>query len=218
MALAVDHVFIGCRSVDAGARALEAIGIKEGASNTHAGQGTANRRFFFENFMLELLYVDDPEVAGSALIAPTRLAERCAEEGGNRFGIVLRPTGAGVAAAPFPTWRYFAPYLGGDLAIEIAAGTSLAEPELFYLPFPKRAGALPAEPLDHRIPLRRLAQLRAGVSDLSNLSPASRSAGQAGLLQYFESEPDMIELQFEGTFENTWDLRPTLPLLIRAAC
>lgn len=213
--IALDHAFIGCRGVDAGARALRAIGLKEGSSNTHAGQGTANRRFFFENFMLELLYVDDVEVVTSALIAPTRLAARCAEEEANRFGIVLRPSGAAVSAAPFPTWRYFAPYLGGDLAIEVAEGTSLAEPELFYLPFAKRPGVLPAEPLDHAIPLWRLKSLRAGVADLANLSSSARLAEQAGFLRYFASEPAMIELLFEGTFESAWDLRPTLPLLIR---
>jgi hypothetical protein len=215
MSVALDHVFIGCRSVEAGARALEAIGLTAGSSNTHEGQGTANRRFFFENFMLELLYVNDPEVVRSPLIAPTRLAARCAEDGANRFGIVLRPSGAEVPAAPFATWRYFAPYLGGH-AIEVAEGTALTEPELFYLPFPRRSGALPAEPLAHRVPLRRLRKLRAGVSDVANLSASSRSAEQAGFVQYFSSEPAIIELQFEGNSESAWDLRPTLPLLIRA--
>ena len=218
MAVGLDHAFIGCRSADEAARALIAMGLKEGSRNTHPGQGTANRRFFFENFMLELLYVDDEAAVRSSPTAATRLAERCAGAGANPFGIVLRPTGASVPKAPFASWRYLAPYLGGELAIEVAEGTSLAEPGLFYLPFPKREAALPDEPLDHGIPLRRLRRLRAGISDLSNLSASSRSAERAGLLQYFASEADMMELQFEGAFENAWDLRPILPLLMRTVC
>jgi hypothetical protein len=36
------------------AEALLRVGLREGAGNTHPGQGTACRRFFFENAYLEL--------------------------------------------------------------------------------------------------------------------------------------------------------------------
>jgi hypothetical protein len=39
------------------------FGLLEGSSNAHPGQGTANRRFFFDNFMLELLWVTNPAEA-----------------------------------------------------------------------------------------------------------------------------------------------------------
>jgi hypothetical protein len=37
------------------AERIAAFGLCEGPSNVHPGQGTANRRFFFRNAMLELL-------------------------------------------------------------------------------------------------------------------------------------------------------------------
>ena len=48
----------------------------EGASNSHPGQGTTNRRFFFRNAMLALLWIYDAEEAKSEPIRPTRLWER----------------------------------------------------------------------------------------------------------------------------------------------
>lgn len=52
-----------------------AFGLTEGTSNSHPEQGTANRRFFFPNAMLELLWVHDEHEAQSPLVAPTRLWE-----------------------------------------------------------------------------------------------------------------------------------------------
>ena len=40
-------------------RELTVIGFLEGSGNVHRGQGTANRRVFFENAMLELIWVCD---------------------------------------------------------------------------------------------------------------------------------------------------------------
>ncbi|MBT9317960.1 hypothetical protein IXB50_21315 [Leptothoe spongobia TAU-MAC 1115] len=37
------------------------FGLVEGPSNTYPGQGTANWRCFFQNVMMELLWVEDAE-------------------------------------------------------------------------------------------------------------------------------------------------------------
>jgi Glyoxalase-like domain len=58
----VDHAFIACSPGAPEAGALLRLGFIEGQGNTHPGQGTANRRFFFENFMLELLWVADRRI------------------------------------------------------------------------------------------------------------------------------------------------------------
>jgi hypothetical protein len=49
-------LFITC---DGGAPEAEVLlkhGLVEGSTNVRAGQGTANRHFFFENFMLDLMW------------------------------------------------------------------------------------------------------------------------------------------------------------------
>jgi hypothetical protein len=59
MTLKLDHVFI---LVEPEARVADRLlkqGFREGPSNTHPGQGTANRRFYFANGMLKFLWVRD---------------------------------------------------------------------------------------------------------------------------------------------------------------
>jgi hypothetical protein len=73
MTAELDHVFV-CTALDAPeADLLVAFGLAEGTPNTHPGQGTANRRFYFRNAMLELVWVRDEREARSPLVAPTRL-------------------------------------------------------------------------------------------------------------------------------------------------
>jgi hypothetical protein len=55
MTIALDHFFILTEPGSPQADLVSGIGLKEGASNNHPGQGTANRRFFFSNSTLELL-------------------------------------------------------------------------------------------------------------------------------------------------------------------
>jgi hypothetical protein len=55
----LDHLFIRVEVNAREAEHLVEFGLNEGAPNVHSGQGTANRRFFFHNVMLELLWVHD---------------------------------------------------------------------------------------------------------------------------------------------------------------
>lgn len=48
---------------------LKNFGLTEGTSNRHPGQGTANRRFFFKNFFIELLWLENLEEAIDLSIA-----------------------------------------------------------------------------------------------------------------------------------------------------
>jgi Glyoxalase-like domain len=76
MAFELDHLFI-CTDIGASeADKLVSFGFVEGRSNTHPGQGTANRCFFFHNAMLEFLWVHNPAEAKSTPIQRTRLWER----------------------------------------------------------------------------------------------------------------------------------------------
>jgi glyoxalase-like protein len=126
MALEVDHVFITCSWNAPEADALLQLGFVEGSRNTHPGQDTANRRFFFDNFMLEFLWVTDSGEATSERTRRTRLWERCSkqETGICPIGIVFRPAGARISAAPFRTWLYCPNYLPQGLSIEMCALTN----------------------------------------------------------------------------------------------
>ncbi len=145
MGLAVDHVFVCCDVGAPEARALIDLGWPEGAPNTHPGQGTANRRFFFRNAYLELLWVTEAEEARSEMVGRTRLWERWSRRrsGACRFGVVLRREGANESDLPFRSWSYRPTYLPAGWAIEVARDLRLDEPELFYLDVPSsQPGAL----------------------------------------------------------------------------
>src|SRR5215475_4921008 len=103
MSFEIDHIFI-CTAVGAPeAERLIEFGLAEGSPNHHPGQGTANRRFFFENAMLELLWVDDAEEVQREGIRRLALWERWSQRnlGASPFGICYRPTRDATEPAPF---------------------------------------------------------------------------------------------------------------------
>jgi hypothetical protein len=91
MNLQLDHVFIlvesGAQIVD---RLLE-LGFQEGPSNTHPGQGTANRRVYFANGMVEFLWVRDANEANTGPGQDLRLPERSQNPEASPFGAIFVP-------------------------------------------------------------------------------------------------------------------------------
>jgi len=79
MALELHHLFILTGAGAPQADFLSDLGLIEGARNSHPGQGTANRRFFFSNTMLELLYLRDAEEAANGPGNRLRIVDRTAD-------------------------------------------------------------------------------------------------------------------------------------------
>ncbi|MEN2283731.1 hypothetical protein AAGF08_16425 [Algoriphagus sp. SE2] len=55
----IDHIFIFTDDQGKVADELIGFGLLEGSSRVHVGQGTTNRKFYFLNFFLEILWVYD---------------------------------------------------------------------------------------------------------------------------------------------------------------
>src|SRR5947199_43251 len=85
------------RTGTATADQLAGAGLAEGEPNTHPGQGTASRRFFFRNAFLELVWVHDPAEAQGEATRPLGLWPRIAGQaaGASPFGLALRPSHPG---------------------------------------------------------------------------------------------------------------------------
>src|SRR5262249_59045833 len=94
MTIELDHLFVCVAAGAPEAEHLVQFGLMEGTPNVHRGQGTANRRFFFQNAMLELLWVENLIEAQSEQTAPTQLWERWSARlaGACPFGTIVRPT------------------------------------------------------------------------------------------------------------------------------
>jgi hypothetical protein len=215
----LDHLFVCTAEGAPEADRLAALGLTEGSRNVHAGQGTANRRFFFRNAMLELLWVAVPAEAQSQAVRATRLWERWSGRGGAAcpFGFCLRPRERGAEGPPFPSWEYRPPYLPGDSAILVATSAGvLSEPMLFHIAFGARPDAAPAairQPLEHRAGFREITSIRWIRPDDAPPSPELEAVIRTGAVSVGSGREHLVEVAFDGGARGrVADLRPHLPL------
>jgi hypothetical protein len=217
MALELDHLFIFTTRAPQIADRLTAFGLTEGTPNTHPGQGTSNRRFFFHNTMLELLWVDDLPAAQSEAIHRTRLGDRWLHLSTScPFGICFRPTPG--PELNLPTWAYHPPYLPPTVSINIATNSdNLTEPFLFILPFAQRPDQLPPEktqPIDHPLGLREITRLHLH-SPTKHPTPELQTLIDHNLIQLSPAQHHCIELGFDNETQGQQiDLQSELPLII----
>jgi hypothetical protein len=217
----VDHVFVSA-SVGApeGDRLVE-LGLVEGSSLHHPGQGTANRRFFFANAMLELAWVHDAVEAQSETEPARRLHfwERWVGRDGSAcpFGVCLRPTAGTSDVAPLPSWEYRPSY--SPVGLPVATNSTVdAEPLVFYIPMHRRMDTAPPqrrEPYEHALPIRELTSLRMFSPGAAALSPAMLAALRTGAFSFQRAASPLLELGFDGERHGQRaDLRPALPLIL----
>ena len=205
MPLEIDHICIMTSAGAPGADRLRAFGLTEGTPNRHTGQGTACRRFFFRNAMLELVWVENQgEVRGDA-VRRTHLWEHWSEGGASPFGVILR----GGQGAPFAAWEYRNVGMPG-FAIEVAEATLLAEPLWFYF-----AALFPpsVQPREHACGFRELTGVRIVGSALPE-NAVTMSMARAGVIAAGVGEP-MLEFEFDGGSAHEVDFLPGLPLRFR---
>src|SRR5262245_6365711 len=223
MNVELDHLFIctsdGAPEVDH----LIAFGLTEGQPNTHPGQGTACRRFFFRNAYLEFLWVRDAEEAQSEPVRALGLWQRCLyqQTGSSPFGLGLRPPAQkGHVELPFEAWPYRPPWLPTPLQIDVAeSATCTAEPLLFYASFFDRPDSYPVErrqPLVHAVGFREITGLMMSLPNVTSRPESLARVGREGLVEFMAGAAHLAEVTFdEGREGESYDFRPELPLLFR---
>jgi hypothetical protein len=198
MALHLHHVFV-CTSVGAPeAKALLDAGLVEGSPNRHHGQGTANRRFFFESGFLELFWVHDEREAQLPLSAATKLWDRWAGRGNSAspFGLCFSSADGAGANLPFATWAYRPGYLPDDRCILFADNLPLSEPEVFVLSWPQPQSSPGTEPTTHPLGLREMRSVSVGLPDPPSISDALREVRDAGLVKIHRSTTPELVIEF----------------------
>ena len=218
MAIEFDHLFI-CTDADAPvADRLVALGLTEGSSNVHPGQGTANRRFFFDNATVEFLWVHDPEEAQSEPIQRTQLWERWRDRTDVcPFGLCVRSTEAEPIA--FDHWPYRPPYLPDTLSIAVGTNSDrLTEPMLFQTPFGRRPDQFPTEkrqPLKHSLGVRNITRVEV-VGPMGDLSPELQAIRNIPHVHFKVGSEYYVTLGFDQEQKGQCiDLRPDLPLIMK---
>lgn len=203
MALHLHHIVVYTSLGAPEAEELVEAGLVEGSPNTHPGQGSANRRFFFQSGFLELLWVHDEREARSALTAPTRLWDRWAERGraANPFGICFSSQDGADPILPFPSWAYRPDYLSDDRCILFADNLALSEPEVFVLSWPQIQSSPKTEPATHPLGLCEMRSVSVGLPDPTSISSSLRAIKDAALVSVHHSATPEIVIEFTSQKE-----------------
>jgi Glyoxalase-like domain len=219
--LEIDHLFIWADVGGPEAERLVAFGLTEGAPNSHPGQGTACRRFFFRNAYLELVWVHDPAEAQGVPVAPTRIWSRWVgrRTGASPFGLGLRPAQSGASGVPFPVWEYRPAYLPAPLAVHVGRDVPLSEPFLFHLGFARRPddpGWPTRQPLEHATGFAEVTGVRLAGPGLGHPSEAGRAVALLAMVALADASEHLAEVTFDGGGQRrVEDFRPVLPLVFR---
>lgn len=219
MPLELDHVFVCPEEPAAAVRALSDFGLEIGARRVHAGQGTANACFFFDNAYLEILWRHDDEELQSDVVRPLALWERVRwrETAASPFGIAFRPGGE----IPVAAWIYDAPFLPAGTGLPIATPEhSPWEPLIFFSTIsPGPPVALPAErrpPLRHRTGHHQVTAVTVCGPEINRFSPAIKTICDLTTLAIRETPEHCLELEWDGAMSaGVQDFRPSVPLVLR---
>lgn len=217
MELKLHHVF-ACASVGApeAAELLDA-GLVEGSRNVHVGQGTSNRRFFFERGFLELIWVHDEREAQSDLTAPTRLWDRWVGRGkdANPFGLCFTSVKGAGPGLPFPTRTYQPSYLTEGRSFIFVDGLSLSEPEIFLPSWSLELASPRTEPTSHPLGLAELRGVSVGLPEPASVSTSLQAVADAGLVAIHRSASPELVIQFMARTEVRKSF-PSLGLIVNA--
>jgi hypothetical protein len=228
-----DHIFIWVSQGAPEAAMLQKLGLyTNGRIHKHVGQGTSSMVFLFENAYLELIWIDEPEVArrknqeiGTDLTA--RAAWR--QTGTSPFGVGLRHRAAGSNNLPFPTKKYWAEWMKPDTFISIAeSSANLKEPFYFvvpdYLAVPSAEQLkqlLDSQPeyrknLTHALGVGRLTGVEITTNHAGKFSETASMLSKNGVVVLKRGKSSHAELSFDGgTQGRALDVRPTLPLILK---
>jgi len=207
----LDHFFILTKALAPEAELLRDLGMMEGTSNDHRGQGTANRRFFFSNTALELLYVRDEQEAKEGPGRRLRLLERASNPDASPFGLVMRCEGA-AERPPFAGWRYQPLYFDPGVSFLVAGNSErLHEPLCICLPDdrPSRSPQVRS-----KSPFTEVTELRVHVPVVKP-SSVLKAMSEVERIRIEINSPHLLEIAFGHESEGTRrDFRPILPLVV----
>jgi hypothetical protein len=212
MSFALDHFLILTDEGAPQAELLSQIGLVEGPPNVHPGQGTANRRFFFENAMLELGYVRDRDEALHGSGKRLRVIERAEDARASPFGVIVRALDA-TSELLFPGWPYFADYLSADTYFLIGENSDILDEPLCVL-MPANLPRSPSKP-SPTDPFAVVTELRIGVP-VNRPSSVLKWIGDIEGIVLTLGVPHHMEVVFNDEQDRLLkDFRPALPLSIR---
>lgn len=212
MNMTLDHVFI---LVEPDARVADRLleqGFREGSRNTHPGQGTANRRFFFANGMVEFLWVRDAHEANTGPGRNLHFSERATDPTASPFGIIFVPCKDNASPdMPFPGWHYQPDYFPLPTGFHVGANSeNYLEPLCFYFPF-HNPGVPRPQPERNSQRITEVVISTPSIDTDGVLALASR----CDRLSIQSACEHLMEITLEHrALGHTQDFRPAMPLIL----
>ena len=146
------------------ADALVRFGLTEGSNRVHPGQGTRNRKFYFDNFFLEIIWVHDEKEVKSERIAPLQLWERANHQHNkcSPLGICLSHTED--SDELFENSLSYQPvYFPEGVAFDVLPHEEFPDlPWTCRLPLMEQK-SISEEPKNHPVGIRKLTKIRLGI-------------------------------------------------------
>lgn len=218
----LDHVFVFTPPEANISSRLIANGFLEGSRAVHPGQGTTNRRFFFDNSYLEFIWSTNETEMRSPAIQATKLWERSnwKNSGYSPLGVGLRFAKGIESTLPFPSWEYKPPYLPPNVPIHVADNALFPhEPFVFLYPLgvrPDSKAISTREPLIHPNGAKEVTSVKITMPVDNRYSEAVSSLNELGLTTFLEGPEYLMELILDhGRQGGVLDLRPDLPLMLK---
>lgn len=165
----VDHIFIFTNDNGKIADELIQIGLLEGSSRKHIGQGTTNRKFYFENFFLEVLWVHDENEILNSKIRNTGLWDRSKfyQNDFSPFGLCIFNNQDSDEVFQ-DAIKHQPDYFPEGLSIEIISNDKNSNlPWTFRLPF-KSENKNDSEPKNHSSGIKKLSKVEFLCKELDN--------------------------------------------------
>ena len=210
----IDHIFIFSDCQGKEADELVKFGLTEGSNRIHPGQGTRNRKFYFDNFFLEIVWVNSESEIKSELTAPTKLWERAnyTLNGASPFGLCLASSDD-IDDLFSQSLKYRPSYIPEDLSFEII--TNEKKP---YLPWtcrlPATAVDLTAEPRQHQTGIEKLTKVKFGIQNKNFQNRFTDLLERDSKILFHYSDRHRLTLEFDNHKRNLTKNLKDIPLVI----
>lgn len=205
----IDHIFVFCRS-EADADELVDFGLTEGSGRSHEGVGTANRRFFFENFYLEILRVESEEEAKR--LSQIGIWDRYDHKasGYSEYGLCLENCeGSDSIFDNAIKWK--PDFLPEGQFVDILTNEKM--PWIFRFPA-NRARGFSSEPMEHPLGVKRLSRAIFGLPELS-FRDSLKYISENFAVEFYEAPESYLILEFDNAEQGREKSFSNLNLTIR---
>ncbi len=237
--LGIDHINVWVKDPIKAKAELERLGftaVPDSLSQIHHGQGTTGRYFYFLNIYLELIYVYDEvifqENANSNPALDFIERSNSPENGYLPFGIALKMDNYDKTKIPFATVSYHQDWMGEGNNIYAAQSAKLkkAEPSVFVI-YPEieyekfeNLDSLKRIPdeysiwrafYQHENGAEKISKIKIYTDQLDQESSTIKNINTIENVAIKVGKEQLMELYFDDHRQKkTYDLRPTIPLIL----